>query len=778
MTLKWSVMPAAVGFALALLVSGSTAAQTMPPGAENLGIKMRGSLDTGAVPNPPPAPMALPPSEPEMEPFVPPSPLVERPTYSVVRISPMEAPTIDGDLSDPIWSKANVIDKFTQKNPNPGQPGTERTEVRILYDQNNLYISFYNFDKTPEAIIVRSMQRDGPLFTADSDVIFIDPGLTRRNAYSFEIGASGGRRDQLELNNTQEITDWNTIWNARARITSDGWTAEMVLPFRDFSYDPRQTTWGFDVRRRIRHKNEQVYWSGWAPNLEFTDVSQTGNITGIQDTTQGIGLDVQVYGKASAKHNWQQAGDGAGLAFTAGGNAFYKVTPSLTNTLTANPDFSDAPLDLRQVNTTRFSLFTPETRAFFLQDAGAFEFGGRNFGRNQQDRASNNGRPFFSRNIGLAQGAPVALRIGDKLSGRVAGFDVGALSVMTDNTINGPGQILSVVRATRPVLAESKVGFIFTNGDPTGISENTVAGIDYQYRNSSLFGRYIFQSDGYAMQTRSSLAGNDTSGAIAFNLTNANFGADLVVKQIGDRFTPALGFVNRRDMRQFQGSVLDIRRYRGGYLNMLETGVNYLFVTDLGNRLESAENEAHITARATVGDDVTARAINSFEAVPQTFLIANKVPILPRQYNWNNGAIRLRSFDGRPLSFEFELICCSFYNGSQIRPRLRFNYRPNQYFEFIPTYDLTIIELPTGSVNIHLITVDSVINFIPAMQLDLQVQYDNISGAFGFSARYRWEYVPGNEIFISLGQQAQYLQNRFRAQNTIALVRLGHTFRF
>jgi hypothetical protein len=703
---------------------------------------------------------------------------IVRPNTAAVRISSSEAPVIDGDVSDAVWAKAHTIDDFIQKSPNPGQPATERTVVRILYDENNLYFSFYNYDRDPNAIIARSMERDGPLFTADSVAIYLDPGQTRRNAYNFEVGASGGRTDQLELNNTQELREWDTIWEARARRTPDGWTAEISIPFRDLSYDASQTTWGFDISRRIRHKNERIYWSGWAPTLEFTDVSQSGNLTGIHDVSQGLGLDGQVYGRVQSKHDWQQKDDGAGIGFTAGGNAFYKVTPALTDTLTVNPDFSDAPLDVRQVNTTRFSLFTPETRDFFLQDVAAFEFGGRNFGRNSNDRASNNGRPFFSRNLGLSQGVPVSLRIGDKLSGQYAGFDIGALSVMTDNTPGSDGQLLSVVRITHPVLEESKVGFIVTNGDPSGLSTNTVAGIDFQYRDSNFLGRYIFQSDGYLLQSFSGTAGNDTSAALTFNFPNEPWSADLVVKQIGANFTPALGFVNRTDMRSYQGTVAHLTRYRGMYLNQLELGSDYLFVTDLGNRLESRENDIYVRAMATIGDELTVKLVNDFEYVPVTFMLPRGVPILPGRYGWNNVDVRLRTFDGRPVSVDFELICCSFYNGSAIHPRLVTNFRPNAYFSFIPTYELTMIDLPTGSVSIHLFSIDSVVNFVPDMQLALQLQYDNISGNIGFSARYRWEYQPGNELFISLGQAGQVVTNRFLAQTSLLSVRLGHTFRF
>jgi len=265
-------------------------------------------------------------------------------------------------------------------------------------------------------------------------MIFLDPGQTRRNAYNFEITAAGGRSDQLELNNTEELTEWDTIFDARARIVGDGWVSEFAIPFKSLSYEATQTTWGFDVARRIYHKNERVHWAGVNPALNFTDVSQSGDLVGIENVSQGIGLDVQLYGAPRMKRDWLVAGADADSSVTAGGNAFYKVTPSLTNTLTVNPDFSDAPLDIRQVNTTRFSLFTPETRDFFLQDVAAFEFGGRSFGRNSADRSSNNGRPFFSRNIGLVQGRQVSLPVGDKLSGRLAGFDVGAFSVLTDTT--------------------------------------------------------------------------------------------------------------------------------------------------------------------------------------------------------------------------------------------------------------------------------------------------------------------------------------------------------
>jgi hypothetical protein len=174
-----------------------------------------------------------------------------RPSARAVKIEPSEAPTIDGNLSDSAWAKATIIDKFTQKQPNPGEPGTERTVLRILYDENNLYFGIYNYDSNPQAIIARTMSRDGPIYTTDSIVIQLDPGQTRHNAFSFEVGASGGRVDEVELNNTQELPEWDTIWAARVQRVAHGWVAEVAIPFRSISYDPAQSDWGFDFSRRI-----------------------------------------------------------------------------------------------------------------------------------------------------------------------------------------------------------------------------------------------------------------------------------------------------------------------------------------------------------------------------------------------------------------------------------------------------------------------------------------------------------------------------------------------
>jgi len=692
-------------------------------------------------------------------------------TAAAIRIDMADAPTIDADLSDPVWARATVIDDFFQNSPNPGDPATERTEVRILYDENNLYIGVYAYDSEPDLIVLRSMQRDGPIFSGDSIRIILDPGLTRRNGYGFSIGPSGGREDSLLQNNTANLRQWNTIWEGRAAVVEDGWVAEFAIPFRSISYDPDQPNWGLELQRTIRHKNESLRWANFTPNTRFSDISRAGTLTGISGTSQGLGLDVQIFGTTSYRYDHLNARE-SGITGALGGNVYYKITPALTGTVTINPDFSDSPLEARQVNLTRFSLFTPETRDFFLQDAAAFEFGGRGFAM------SNNARPFFSRNIGLVSRAPVLLVGGGKLSGEFGGFGIGALSVLTGDSPTGPGQVLSAGRIAHRVLAESQIGLIVTNGDPTGDTENSVAGVDFQYRNSNVFGSNRMTSDFYYERSFSDALAEDDSFGVAADYPNEPWGGNFRFKQVGTNFDPALGFVNRLGIREYRGNLRYLWRFRDSPIRQFSFQTEHSFTTLLDNHLESAQSQVGLNLATLANDRYFLNFRNIYEDVPVTFNLPRDIPVPAGRYEWNNIRARIFSSPGRILQFSFETTCCSFYNGHALEWDLNVNFRPNRFFEIQPGYEGAIIDLPTGSVDIHVLKLNGAISFTPFMELVMQTQYDNISEAFGFSARYLWEYQPGNEIFIGFGHSALIPNGRFNSQVSLFSFRLRNTFQF
>ena len=700
-----------------------------------------------------------------------------QPTAKATRIEPSEAPTIDGLLNDPAWAKAEIIDEFYQLDPDTGRPSTERTEVRFLYDAETLYVGIYAFDKEPDRIIATNRSRDGMLGVDDTVRIYLDPLNTRRNSYYFEVNAAGARADALIQNNTDYIREWNTIWSGKAMIVDDGYIVEMAIPFRNLAYDPSKPDWVIEFSRNIRRKAERIRWSMISAATQFSDITRSGTLTGITGIEQGIGLDLQLFGSLRYRYDWQDPKREI-VSFRAGGNAFYKITPLLTGTLTVNPDFSDAPLDLRQVNTTRFALFQPETRDFFLQDVATFEFGGRGFttGFNYPYQADN-GQSFFSRNIGLANGMPVSIIGGTKLSGELGGLGVGGLSVVTNGTgTTKRSQVLNVGRVTIP-FGETKAGIIFTNGDPSGLTENTLAGADVQYRDSDFFPGKILQADAYYQRTFSNTRGDDDSWGVAINYPNEPFGGEAHFKQIGTNFFPALGFVNRSGIRQYDGRAIYRRRDLGW--RWLDVGTQWYAVTSLDNHLESRENGIYAGINTSFADEVYLRLLDDFEDVPVEFKIAGKVPVPPGRYHWTNINPNFRTSEARPFFFRGDIICCSFYNGTYFRFDLQSDFRPIPLIQLAPRYTYTHIDLPTGIVNIHLITADLRINFTPDMQVFGQVQYDNISESFAASIRFFWEYEPGKQLFASIGQSAMIPgEPIFVPQTTQASIRLGQTLRF
>ncbi len=321
----------------------------------------------------------------------------DQPIANATRIAVSDAPKIDGDVSDAVWSKAPAIDEFYQLEPKEGAPASERTVVRVLYDEDNLYFSIHAYDSEPDKVTASVKARDGNLARDDVFRIYLDPYMSRRDGYAFEINPLGARADSMIENNNNFLIEWDTTWSAKARRVDDGWMAEVAIPFRSLSYDAARADWGFDLFRLIRRKGERIRWSQIRNQMPSVDISRSGTLAGVTGTTQGLGLDLQLYGSLRYKHEWEPPREDD-VHFEPSGNAYYKITPSLTGTLTFNTDFSDTPLDERKVNTGRFGLFFPETRDFFQQDASVFEFGGNNL----SDKV--NGRPFFSRKIGLGDG--------------------------------------------------------------------------------------------------------------------------------------------------------------------------------------------------------------------------------------------------------------------------------------------------------------------------------------------------------------------------------------
>ncbi len=695
-----------------------------------------------------------------------------RPSLPGTRITAAEAPTIDGDISDPVWQKAPGIDEFYQLEPHEGAPGDERTVVHVLYDENNLYFSVMAYDDEPAKITAHVKARDGAIDTDDIIRIYLDPNMTRRNGYIFEINPLGARREGLIQNNSDVLYQWNTLWAAKARMLPNGWSVEVAIPFRSISYDKARSDWGFDFFRLVRRKNERIRWSSIQETIPSPDISRSGTLTGITGIDGGIGLDLQAYGALRYQRDWDDPGH-SGFQFRPSGNAFYKITPSLTGTLTVNTDFSDTPLDQRQVNIGRFGLFYPETRDFFLQDAASFEFGGLPL------HDDNNARPFFSRNIGLINGSqPVDLLVGGKLSGNYEGFDVGALVVRTNGAGATDGQILSAARVSMPILDHSKLGLIFTNGDPTGASRNSVAGGDFQFRAPDLIPGKEVQADVYYERSMSSLAGDGDSFGFELNFPNEPWYGNLRFKDVGESFDPALGFVSRPGIKEYTTNIARRIRPTDSLLRWYETGVWADVTTGLNNVTQSSSEGTWAAAYTQRGEFGLIETWNDYEKVPVAFTLPHGVVVPAGDYDWQVFHGHLETATDRWISGILDVQCCGFYGGHLLQTNLTVNIRPDDTFTFSGQHTMEQISLPTGHVNIHIAAIDAAMNFTPDMQMRLQMQYDNISHNLGYSARYRWEFDPGTELLITAGDDATVNTfGTYESHLSQVSVRVGHTFR-
>lgn len=700
----------------------------------------------------------------------------ERPVVVATRIDGGQSPIIDGDVSDAIWLRAELVSRFYQIEPGAFSQPSERTEVRILYDSEQLYLSIYCFDSEPDKITATVKSRDGMMPRDDFVRVVLDPQSTRRDGYMFEISPLGGRVDGLIQNNSDILTNWNALWRGQARRVADGWTAEIAIPFRAISFDPKQSRWGFDIVRQIKRKSETIRLVSTDASVALADISLSGSLDGLENLSQGAGLDVQLYGTGRYTHDWLT--HSSTRKFDPSATAYYKFTPALTGTLTFNPDFSNTPLDTRRVNTTRFSLFDPETRDFFLQDAAAFEFGGAGFS------ISNNGQPFFSRNIGLVGSMPVAVNVGAKVSGEAGPLRVGILNTRTEGSAAAPGQVLSVARLATTMFDESSLGMIVTHGDPTGATRNTVAGADFQFRNSDIGGGKRLRSDVYFERSYSNVRGNDNAFGVAVTYPNEPWYFDLYAKQVGQDFMPALGFVNRTGVRLYNNRVARRTRIADRWVRWYELSVANDVTTDLNDRLLSRKNSLGGELQNAAGDKLMLYLSNNFEFLDLPFTLPGDIVLPQRRYTWNTFNPVIETSAARPLFAMWSFECCRFYDGQYLANDLELNYRPSGTYDFSIHHVLNRIKRQQQSVNIHVGSIEVGVQFTPDMQLKLQLQYDNISERFRGLLRYTWEPKAGTEIFAAIGEDAMISSpllrsnSNYRSQQSDALVRLGHRLQF
>jgi len=681
---------------------------------------------------------------------------------------------VDGRLDEPAWRETVPLSRFLQQVPVEGGEPSEKTEIRILFTDTALYIGAVCHDRSPRDIVATQLSRDADLDVDDRLTIVLDPFFDHRNGFFFQVNAAGARADGQVSNNAESLSrDWDGIWYAVARITDDGWIAEIEIPFKTLRFKPGQSRWGFNVERQIKRRQEIDRWTAARQNVWISNLSEAGYLDGLDEVRQGLGLDVRPYGSAAANDGTGQAAGGVDL--------FKNLTPSVNAAVTVNTDFAETEADLRQVNLTRFPLFFPEKRAFFLEGAGVFDVAGL---INTTDL-----RPFFSRRIGLLDDVEVPVRLGVKLTGRQSNYNVGVLDVETGALQDAglPGgsverQNLLVARVSRNLFEQSWVGGILTHGDPSGSGRNTLIGADARFATSTFRGDKNLSLDLFLLGTQGGAADvRDGAGGFRIDYPNDRWDVALNWRQIGERFQPALGFVPRTGIRKTDLSLAFQPRPERWGLRQFFFEANPVAVTNLQNRLESwSVFTAPFNVRTESGEHVEWNYIPTFEHLDEPFEIYPGVVIRPGSYRWTRYRAEVNTATKRRWVVDAALWWGGFYGGTLEQIEFGTTLKPDRHVLLSIQAERNAVTLPEGSFTTDVLTLKADYNATPNLSWANLVQYDNESRLAGWQSRFRWILQPGNDLFliVNRGWRRTLDENRFEPIFDRASAKLQYTVRF
>ena len=688
----------------------------------------------------------------------------ERKSFAIQKTD--SPPVIDGKLDDAVWKTTAAIDDFHQTVPTDGAAPTEQTIVRVTYDDEYLYIAANLRDSEPRAIRAKQMIQGKFFYSDDRFWVTLDSFNNKRNDYFFQVNANGIRRDALRENNARFIDEWAAIWLAESRVHEDGWATEIAIPFKSISFAPGSDTWGINFGRGIVRKQEFNLWS----SHERQDwPAYGGEVTGIEEIEQGLGLDVVPSINVSQRRDVVAGDDNNG--FEPSLDVRYRITPSLSATLTLNTDFSTAEIDERQVALDRFSLFFPEKRDFFLQDAGIFEFG----------NIDTNGRPFFSRRIGLSEdGQAVGIDGGIKLTGRVGDFNVGALAIRQEASDDVSARDLFVARGSYNVLDESAVGVIVTHGDPTSNASNSVVGVDFLYRDSSgPFGE-IMTGRFWAQQSDSSdLDGDDRAFGMLLEIPSDKLSAYVGGQYIEENFNPALGFVNREGIQRAEAGTRYRYRPKQGFWRAVNAEVDAHRVTDMDGKLLSQMFRFRPSIYSNRDDFLFIDFESHKEVVLENFDLFDRLLVPAGDYRFNRVRAEIATGMQRPLRLVLSVQDGGFFGGDRLEKFVEVQWRQSAHLFLGLAFTENVVDLPSGSFTSHLASLSSDIAFNSRWSWSNVVQYDNTADVAAFNSRLRYIPEAGKEVIFVLNHGSDVgPDNRLSSTQSDLNLKLSYTFRY
>ncbi len=669
----------------------------------------------------------------------------ERPVYPATRVD--EAPELDGYLDDPVWANLPVISRFIQQIPDEGAPATERTEVKIAYDRVNLYIAARCYDTEPDKIIANEMRRDLVSISTkdDSFAVFLDTFHDYRNSFIFIVTPKGSMHDILSTDGVQFNQDWDTVWDVRTRIDDKGWTVEMVIPFKSLRYDiSRSTTWGMNLRRIVVRKNEHSFLTQIPREMGLAGgakMSSAADLVGLGELPKSKYMEFKPFATSGFGQDFTLQPDAPADPFVDGGLDFkYGLTQSLNLDVTLNTDFAQVEADAQQVNLTRFNLFFPEKREFFLEGRDIYTFGVPQTVATQR----NTTLLFFSRRIGIEEGKEVGIIGGARLTGKAGPYSVGLLNITTEDSRLSPRTNFTVARVKRDILERSNIGAIFTNRSPSGRDGNHAYGVDanFAFHRSSTASAFL-------AKTRTvGISGGDYAGRAQVNIGVDLWGVELDHLSVGPNFNPEVGFVRRRDMRSTFGGIRFSPRPNKELVRQVFFTADTEYLTDTEGVLQTRINQLGFEVESSRADKLSFIFAKNYENLDEPFHIQPDIAIPFGVYRFNDFSTSLVFGPSRKISGSIGYKFGGFFSGDKRTLTLSSTAKPSSHFSYDLNYEFNDVDLLEGDFVTHLVGTRLNYTFSNRFFTSAFIQWNSDAELAAVNLRLNYIYKLGSDLFI------------------------------
>ncbi len=661
-----------------------------------------------------------------------------------------QPPQFDGLVDEPLWQTLEVATDFIQQNPEEGEPSAEKTEIRIGFDDENLYIAIICFDSQPENIVVTQNRRDARLTDTDSIQILLDTFNDDQNGFLFGTSPTGiefdgqvskagqtrggggparaGGQGGAQRGGAAAFNlNWDGVWSVRSRVTERGWESEMIIPFRTLRYYPGKTVWGLNIMRNLRRRNELSFWSPVSRAFRFTEVSLAGSLSGLETRSQR-NLKLLPYVLGGFSQDYRREEDQSRFEHGVGLDLKYSLTPNLTLDATVNTDFAQVEVDDEQVNLTRFDLFFPEKRRFFLENSGFFEFG-----------TPRQVEIFFSRRIGLdEEGNSVPIDAGARLSGKVGPYQLGFLNMQTRAVDDSaPANNYSVLRLNRELPNRSSIGVIGVNRQATtDFADAPVYNRTFGADANIGLGKFANWFNYVAATRTPGLGDSDHAYSSSFEYDDSRHEFRLGYLEVGGNFNPEVGFVRRVGFRKPDYFYRFTHYPQGGRVRSIEphfSGQNWY---TLGNNdKESGFEHYHVTARFHNGGQLGLAWNRNFERLDEPFEVHPGIFIPVGGYQFSELISNFATDPSAPVFFSGTAALGSFYDGTIGSLNLRGGYRHGSNLTWTGSWTGNFIKLPVGDFNANLIGLRFNWSFTPKSFLQTFSQYNSVTGEIGHNIR-------------------------------------------